>query len=126
MHELSLCNALIAEVERVAREQQASRVISVLVRVGPLSGAEVPLLERAFPLAAAGTALETIQLTFEDSPVRVCCLQCGAETEASVNRLLCGACGAYQTRLLSGDELVLAQVELLIDEPPAMPQVTLD
>jgi hydrogenase nickel incorporation protein HypA/HybF len=44
--------------------------------------------------------------------VRVRCEQCGAESEASPNRLLCGACGDYHTRLLSGDELLLVSVEL--------------
>ena len=34
---------------------------------------------------------------------------------ATVNRLLCGACGDYHTRLLSGDEMILASVELNVD-----------
>ena len=57
MHELAVCQALIEQVERVARDHEARRVVSVVVVVGPLSGVEAKLLEHAYPLAAAGTAL---------------------------------------------------------------------
>jgi hydrogenase nickel incorporation protein HypA/HybF len=52
------------------------------------------------------------ELQLETLPVRVVCEQCGAESAASVNRLLCGQCGDYHTRVVSGDELLLASVEL--------------
>jgi hypothetical protein len=41
---------------------------------------------------------------------------CGAESEAAPNRLLCAACGSHHTRLVSGDELLLAQVELAVPD----------
>ncbi|MDH3831910.1 MAG: hydrogenase maturation nickel metallochaperone HypA, partial [Gammaproteobacteria bacterium] len=40
MHELSVCQALIDQVARVAREQRAVRVSIIHVSVGPLSGIE--------------------------------------------------------------------------------------
>ena len=55
MHELSVCNALISQVEAIAREHGAGRVESITLQLGALSGVEPPLLERAYPLAAAGT-----------------------------------------------------------------------
>ena len=45
--------------------------------------------------------------------MRVHCLQCGQDSDASVNRLLCGHCGDWRTELLSGDELMLVQVEFM-------------
>ena len=47
MHELSICQALIGQVEKVARENHAQRVVSIVIAVGPLSGVEPGLLERA-------------------------------------------------------------------------------
>jgi len=44
--------------------------------------------------------------------VRVRCRGCGAETMATANRLVCGACGDWHTDLLAGDELLLLRVEL--------------
>jgi len=114
VHELSVCQALISQVEAVARERGASGVNSVLVRLGPLSGVEAPLLEQAYPLACAGTVAEASRLLIEAAPVRVKCETCGAETEAAPNRLICATCGDYHTRLLSGDEMMLMSVELVI------------
>jgi len=112
MHELSVCQALIGHVQDVAREHQATAVKTVNVRIGPLSGVEPDLLVQAFPLAAAGTVAEAAQLVIESLPIRVRCDTCGAETAAAANRLLCGACGDWHTRLVSGDEMLLASVEL--------------
>lgn len=113
MHELSVCQALVGQLESLAREQQASRVVNVLVGIGPLSGVEAALLSQAFPLAAAGSVAQDARLTIEDRPVRVHCLQCGRDSDAAVNRLLCGHCGDWRTELLSGDELLLVQVEFM-------------
>ena len=111
MHELSICQALIEQVQDIARQNDAVGVTRIWLQVGPLSGAEVPLLEHAYPVAAAGTVAESAQLIIESMPVTVKCRACGAETAASPNQLLCGACGDYRTELVSGDEMLLARLE---------------
>lgn len=110
MHELAICQALISQVEQIALENQAECVTHIRVKIGPLSGAEAPLVERAYPMAAMGTVAEHAQLELETVPIRVRCKNCLAETEASANRLLCAACGDFHTELISGDELLLASV----------------
>jgi hydrogenase nickel incorporation protein HypA/HybF len=112
MHELAVCQALMGQVETVAARERAVRVTGITLRIGPLSGVEPELLRDAFPIAAAGSVAADAQLRIEAQPVRVHCTRCGADSEASVNRLLCAACGDYHTRLISGDELLLASVEL--------------
>lgn len=121
MHELSVCLALMQQVERVAREHRALRVERILLQLGPLSGVEGPLLQHAFPLAAAGTLAEHAELVIETIPVRVRCSQCGADSEVAPNRLVCGACGDWRTRVVSGEEMLLARLELVEPEerPPA-------
>lgn len=112
MHELSVCQALIRQVEDIARQHQSKAVKSVCVRIGPLSGVEPDLLEQAYSLAAAGTVAEVSRLVIEKLPIRVRCEKCGAETDAEANKLICGVCGDWHTQLLSGDEMLLASVEL--------------
>jgi hydrogenase nickel incorporation protein HypA/HybF len=112
MHELSVCQALLDQVTEIAREHRAQSVERILLRVGPLAGVEPQLLADAFPLARAGTVAERAELVIEPSAIRVRCRSCGAESDASANRLLCGACGDWQTTVVSGDELLLASVEL--------------
>ena len=112
VHELAVCQGMLRQVMDIARQEQARTVTRILVRIGPLSGVEPQLLAQAFPIASAGTPAADAALELESQPVRVRCEQCGAESEVSPNRLLCGACGDYHTRLLSGDELLLVSVEL--------------
>lgn len=114
MHELSVCQALVRQLERVSRENGGGRVERAVLRIGPLSGIEVPLIEQAFPLAAAGSLAEGAELAIERAPVTVHCTDCATDTEALPNRLVCGACGGYRCRLVSGDEMLLQSVELAV------------
>lgn len=112
MHELSVCLSLLRQVERIARENNAKRVTRISVTLGPLSGVEPELLRNAYPLAVAGSVAEHAEFLIEVSDVVVKCSQCGAESPAKPNRLLCGACGDFRTNLVSGDEMVLKSLEL--------------
>jgi hydrogenase nickel incorporation protein HypA/HybF len=112
MHELSVCQSMLSQIEAVALENQARRVLRVTLQIGPLSGVEPQLLQQAFPIASAGSIAEQAVLEIELLPIRVQCQQCGTESEALVNKLICGKCGHWQTRLLSGDEMLLASLEL--------------
>jgi hydrogenase nickel incorporation protein HypA/HybF len=118
MHELAVCQALIGQVERVARANDARRVLSITVAIGPLAGIEPKLLEHAYPLAAAGTVAQDARLVIETVPVRVRCRKCRAETAAAANRLLCGACGDWQVEVIAGEEMLLQRVEV---EPAGEP-----
>ncbi len=112
MHELAVCQALVGQLQELAAHHQAPAVVSARVQIGPLSGVEQSLLEHAWPFACAGTVAEGAQLQFESMPLIVACEACGAQTPASPNRLLCGVCHSWHTRVVSGDALVLASVEL--------------
>lgn len=117
MHELSVCLALLDQVTRIAADHGAERVERIVLAIGPLAGVEPALLRNAWPLAAAGTLAEAAELVIDTVPVRVACNDCGAEGEATANRLLCPVCGSWRTRLVSGNELLLAHLELSIPDP---------
>ena len=112
MHELSVAQALVEQVQALIIENRALRATRIRLRVGPLAGVVPELLAEAIPLAAAGSGMENAELELTDTPVRVRCQTCGAESEAAINRLLCGACGDWHTQVISGDELLLESVEL--------------
>jgi hydrogenase nickel incorporation protein HypA/HybF len=117
MHELAVCQSLIDQVEQVAREQHADRVVAIHLGIGPLSGVEAALLEQAFSVARAGSIAATAELVIENMAIRVSCTRCGAVTDALPSRLLCGDCGDWHTRLVSGDELLLQHVEIIRQAP---------
>lgn len=112
MHELAICQDIISQLESIAHEHHAQSVDVIALQIGPLSGVEIPLLESAFSIASAGTIAEKARLKVEAIPIRIKCLSCNAESEATQNRLLCKQCGDWQTQLISGDEMILRQVEL--------------
>jgi len=113
LHELSLCQNIIDQLDGLARQHGARAVARIEVEVGVLSGVEAKLLEQAFPFAAAdGIAADAVLVT-RVVPPRVACLACGAETAASASDLTCRACGSGETRLVQGRELILARVELV-------------
>jgi hydrogenase nickel incorporation protein HypA/HybF len=125
MHEMSICRALIAKVEGVARAR-GGRIAVVHVGIGPLSGVEARLLSDAYPLATVGTAAEGSRLEIETAPVRVRCRTCGAESEATPNHLVCPACGDWRTDLISGDEMLLLRVEIEVDDDPPPQQTVME
>jgi hydrogenase nickel incorporation protein HypA/HybF len=112
VHELSVCQALVQQLEGVSAANGGGAVALVRLRIGPLSGVEAPLLQRAFPLAAAGTIADGAELIIETAGVVVQCNECGARSDAAPNRMLCGACKSYRVRMVSGDEMLLESVEL--------------
>jgi hydrogenase nickel incorporation protein HypA/HybF len=121
MHELSVCQALLDQVEELARLRHSTGVVEINVEIGPLSGVEPGLLQQAFTIASAGTLADSARLVLTSMPVQVHCEQCDSTTEAQPARLVCGHCGNWRTRVVSGDELLLTTVELTMESRPAPP-----
>jgi hydrogenase nickel incorporation protein HypA/HybF len=117
VHELSVCQALIEQIEIIVRHHEASAAERIELRIGPLSGVEPHLLEQAFPIASAGTVADGAELVINSLPVTVRCAGCGSTTSVLPNRLVCAECGDWHTTLVSGDELELYRVELLTGTP---------
>lgn len=112
MHEMSICQGLMSQVEQIARDKGANRVDSIVLSIGPLAGVEPDLLNRAFEVARAETVASEAELQIETGPVVVECRDCGCNGDVVVNRLLCPSCGSWQVNLVQGDELLLLRLEL--------------
>ena len=102
----------MSQIETLARDNQATRVASITLGVGPLAGVEEQLLKHAYPVASAGSVAEGAELIIRSTPIRVRCTTCDRESTAKPNRLVCGHCNDWRTELVSGDELLLIRVEL--------------
>jgi hydrogenase nickel incorporation protein HypA/HybF len=120
MHELSVCQSMISQVEGIAADREAQSVASITISIGALSGVDSQLLMNAYTIASAGTIAEHAELIIEHNPIRVRCNRCGGESEALANKMVCQECGDWRTTLISGDELLLMSVELVkTDDAPA-------
>ena len=112
MHELSVCQGLMRQVDRIAVQNNATAVDRIVLKVGPLSGIEPELLKHAFTIARQGTVAEKAELEIQDGPVRISCTQCGTESVAAVNRLVCPLCGDWRVDVTEGEELLLLSLEI--------------
>ncbi len=116
MHELSICQSLLQQLETLCRQRGAIGVGRVTLQVGTLAGVEPQLLAEAFRIAREGSCARRAELCIETLPPYIRCRACGVSASASPQRLSCAACGASDTLLLGGDELLLREVQLTI--PP--------
>ncbi len=117
MHELSVCQALLAQVVEIAANRGADAVERIVIDVGPLSGVEPALLARAFTALCAGSCAAHAVLSIESPEVVISCMACGVQSQTAPNRLVCTGCGGYRTRIVTGDELRLRRVELRVPQP---------
>jgi hydrogenase nickel incorporation protein HypA/HybF len=113
MHELSIVEALIEQVEReLDRAGQEGRVMRLEVSIGRLSGVNCDSVRFAFGLLAGGTRVENAEVVIEE-PRAVCqCHACQARTEIDDLLVQCPRCGKSDIVIEGGRELVLQSIEI--------------
>ena len=112
MHELSIAQALIGQVETVAAREEANAVTRVAVVVGGLSGVNPEALRMAFPIAAEDTIAGGAVLDIETVPAILTCKGCGKESQPEFAFMICEHCGSSDVENSGGRELLLKSVEL--------------
>lgn len=108
MHELSITQSI---VDAVTDHAAGSRVISVRLTVGRLSGVVPEAMRCCFELITEGTPLQGARLEFDEPAGRAHCDSCGDDFTLPDLVLLC-ACGSADVRLLAGRELTITSLEV--------------
>ena len=114
MHEYSLAQALIEQVEREARARRAVKVHQVVMRIGPLAGVETELLLTAYAHVRRGTLCDGAELRLAAEDVVWRCEACGERLPVG-SALCCPGCG-LPGRLTGGDALVLERIDMEIPQ----------
>lgn len=112
MHELSLCQQLLRLAQETARQHGNRDILRLTLRIGPLAGVDPSLLYQAFQVARLGTPAEKAELIIEYAPLRIHCQRCDHDSSATPAHLRCPHCGALETTITSGDELLLSDITL--------------
>ena len=112
MHELSICQSIIHQGIEIARKHNASSITRINLSIGPLAGIDTHLLEAAFPIAARTSPAEHAILDIQVIPIQIHCSDCDINSEVPMNNLTCPQCNNKQTRLISGDEMIITHIEL--------------
>lgn len=117
MHELSVAQGLCSALEKVASDHGAKRICRAVVEVGELSNIVPQLLDDAFgTLREIEPILEGCELDIRTVPLTGECKECGRETAVRGFVFRCEHCGSGNVKLLCGEELMLRDVELEIEE----------
>ncbi|MEW8979634.1 MAG: hydrogenase maturation nickel metallochaperone HypA [Symbiobacterium sp.] len=117
MHELSIATALARAAIDTAQAHGATRVLALRLKVGAFTDLDPEALRFGWEvIAGEERLLAGAELHIERVPAQVCCAACGYEGPARPPGVCCAACGSDCTRLLAGEELDLAEVELDVPE----------
>lgn len=112
MHELGIAQEILALVRRHVPDGQARLVRDVRVRVGDLAGVVSESLEFCFSAVVADTPWSQATLVIERVPACVRCEACGHVFATELRGAGCAACGDARLRMVSGQELQVASVDL--------------
>ncbi|MEM7624086.1 MAG: hydrogenase maturation nickel metallochaperone HypA [Planctomycetota bacterium] len=109
MHEFSLAEALLQQVE--ANAPRHSVVRHVRVEIGPLQMVDGEALNTAWNFQTAGTRADGAELVIDWLPCERTCPACGRRWSGGDLVEIC-SCGHPQPRWIDGAKLILASIEV--------------
>ncbi len=113
MHELSIVEALIEQVEReVADAGQTGRISRLELVIGKLSGVSCDAVRFAFELLSADTPLEGAEVHIAEPPAVCVCRDCNERTEIDQLVIECPECESRNIAIEGGRELLLQSIEI--------------
>jgi len=110
MHELGVVMAIVEKIEKIAKEQQLTRIETLVLQIGELSSIIPMYLERCYPAAVDGTILEDTKLKIEILPGNALCKECRKVFNLMANNGKCPYCASEEWELISGKEFNIKEI----------------
>ncbi|ARM30560.1 hydrogenase maturation nickel metallochaperone HypA [Prosthecochloris sp. HL-130-GSB] len=112
MHEMSIALSIVDAVTARAVDEGASKVTSVELVVGKLSGVEVESLRFCFSAAVKDTLMDGAVLDISTPPAEGVCEECGKRFSVDFHYAECPSCTSFKVRIVSGTELSIRSMTL--------------
>ena len=112
MHEYSIIQALMDQVETIADENSAEKVTKVILKIGVMSGVEPHLLEVAYNTFKEKTICEEAELVMNIQPLSIRCGQCQEQSELKAIEYCCPKCSSLEVDVLDGEDMYLMSLEM--------------
>jgi hydrogenase nickel incorporation protein HypA/HybF len=113
MHELSIVEALIEQVQReVHRAGHGGKILRIELSIGRLSGVHCDSVRFAFDLLVPGTPVEGAQIVIFENKALCCCKTCNARTEIDNLVFQCSRCGGDEITIEGGRDLLLQSIDV--------------
>jgi len=112
MHEYSIVQALLNQCESIAKENEAKKVIKVVIKIGVMSGVEIHLLKTAFDTFKEGSICDGAELIINHQKIKLHCNECGAEYEIDEINYKCIECESLNVKVIDGEDMYLMSLEM--------------
>lgn len=112
MHEYSIVQNLLDLCEQNAVANGATKIHKVIVGIGEMSSVEPSLLKTAFDTFKQDTIADSAVMDIQRLPLKAECFDCGADFVPTMFNFICPNCSSPNTKLVSGDELLLLSLEI--------------
>ena len=125
MHELGIVMNVLEQVDAVAAENKAEKVLRVTMEVGEVSTVVPELFIDAFNWAKKKTSfLQEAELEMIIIEGRTYCQSCGETYKTTAYGKKCPHCGSYETYLLTGDQVIIKDIAAVFGDPEASAPVS--
>lgn len=112
MHEFSIVTSLLDLCEKNAKENNATKVTRVEVKIGKLSGVEPHLLQTAFDTFKEQTICDGAEFVLHVQDLVIKCHTCNTESTLKKNEFECPTCKGNNLSVLDGEEMYLMRLEM--------------
>jgi len=112
MHEYSIVQALLQQIEGVAKENKATKVTKIITKIGVMSGVEAHLLEIAFNTFKEKTICDGSEFIMNIQPVVIECIECGSFSELKKIHYCCQKCESTSVKVVDGEDMFLMSLEM--------------
>lgn len=113
MHEYSVVQSLLEQIEGVAKENSASKVTKVVTKIGVMSGIDAHLLEVAFNTFKEDTICNEAEFVMNLQAIVIECRACKEISELEKIHYCCPKCQSTDIKVLEGEDMFLMQLEMV-------------
>jgi hydrogenase nickel incorporation protein HypA/HybF len=110
MHEVSMMQNTLDLAIAQAKQNRATKVERLTMKIGELSGVIPEALEFAFEVLTPGTIAENARLEINSIPVVCYCQNCDRDFQPGADIFVCPQCQQISSNVTSGRELELASI----------------
>lgn len=112
MHEMSLCEGILQVLQDSAASEGFSRVKTVWLEIGALSGVELDAMRFCFDTVMRDSLADGAILEIVEVPGGAWCLKCAKTVQVSQRFDQCPDCESYQLQVVAGDEMRIKELEV--------------
>ena len=117
MHELGIVVKVLEQVDEVAEQYKAEKIMKVTMEVGEVSTIVPDLFTDAFNWARKKTRFaQEAELEMIIIEGRTYCRACGETYRTTEYGKKCPHCGSPETYLLTGDQVIIKDISAVFDQ----------